>query len=63
MTGIRLYETIAPLECSKMKAKILELSKMTLFKVDSRIKETKFHPPGIPVLVSFIRHLYAKDGE
>lgn len=35
MTGIRLYETIAPLECSKMKAKILELSKMTLFKVDS----------------------------
>ena len=35
MTVNRLCRTIAALDCSKMKAKILELSKMALFQVDS----------------------------
>ena len=35
MTESRLYGATIAFECSKMKAKILELSKMALFQVDT----------------------------
>ena len=37
MTESRLYGATIAFECSKMKAKILELSKMALFQVDTII--------------------------
>ena len=37
MTESRLYGATIAFECSKMKAKILELSKMALFQVDTLI--------------------------
>ena len=37
MTESRLYGATIAFECSKMKAKILELSKMALFQVDTYI--------------------------
>ena len=41
MTESRLYGATIAFECSKMKAKILELSKMALFQVDTIIKIRK----------------------
>ena len=41
MTESRLYGATIAFECSKMKAKILELSKMALFQVDTEIKIPK----------------------
>ena len=37
MTESRLYGATIAFECSKMKAKILELSKMALFQVDTSL--------------------------
>ena len=37
MTESRLYGATIAFECSKMKAKILELSKMALFQVDTKM--------------------------
>ena len=38
MTESRLYGATIAFECSKMKAKILELSKMALFQVDTNME-------------------------
>ena len=40
MTESRLYGATIAFECSKMKAKILELSKMALFQVDTKFEIT-----------------------
>ena len=42
MTESRLYGATIAFECSKMKAKILELSKMALFQVDTFLNIKKF---------------------
>ena len=59
MTESRLYGATIAFECSKMKAKILELSKMALFQVDTDIKMFFFiHSSGIiPYLGSGDRFL------
>ena len=57
MTESRLYGATIAFECSKMNAKILELSKMALFQVDTviKIKPKRTGTNALPFWLSMIK--------